>query len=126
MIQILADFPDDVLGISAVGKVTAADFRTVVLPALSDKRSRHQRVGFYYELGPKFRGMTIGAAWEDAKIDIANWRAWRHIALVSDVPWIVNYMRKIVQLFHHRVRFFNTDEADVAREWVLEGSSHSK
>jgi SpoIIAA-like len=126
MIQILADFPDDVLAISGVGKVSADDFRMVVIPALKDMRTRHERVSLYYELGPGFCGMTLGAAWEDTKIDLTNWRVWRRIALVSDAPWIINFIRQIVQLFHRRVRFFRNDQAESARAWIVEASRISQ
>jgi SpoIIAA-like len=125
MIQILAGFPDDVLAISGVGQVSADDFRSVVIPALNDKRARYDRVSLYYELGPEFRGMSMRAAWEDTKIDITNWRAWRRIALVSDASWIMHFMRQIVERFHHRVRFFRTDQAEAARAWILQASDFS-
>jgi SpoIIAA-like len=121
MIKILADFPDDVLAISGVGSVSADEFRTVVMPVLKSKRTRHDLVSLYYELGSGFRGMTLRAAWEDAKIDMTNWHAWHRIAVVTDAPWIVNFMRRIVPLFHHRVRFFRTNQADAARAWILDG-----
>jgi len=123
MIRILENFPDDVLAISGIGNVTAEDYRGTIQPALRAKRARYGKISLYYELGPEFTGMTLRAAWEDTKTDLGNWSAWRRIALVSDARWIMRGIRRIIELFHKRVRFFPTGQADVARDWILEGSA---
>ncbi len=120
MIRILSGFPEEVLAISGVGEVTADDFRSVVWPAIETRLKTHKHLSLYYELGPDFTGMSLGAMWEDSKLDIANWNAWRRIAMVSDVPWIAKGMGLIVPLLHHRVRFFSNAEAKAARDWLLE------
>jgi hypothetical protein len=67
--------------------------------------------------------MRAGAAWEDTKTDISNWRVWRRIALVSDARWIMRGLRHVVELFHKRARFFPNSQADAARAWILEDSN---
>ncbi len=123
MIRILSGFPEEILAISGVGKVMADDFRSVVWPAIEAKLKKHKHLSLYYQLGPDFTGISVAAMWEDTKLDISNWNAWRRIAMVSDVPWIADGMRLIVPLLHHRVRFFANAEAEAARDWLLQADA---
>ena len=37
---------------------------------------------------PAFEGFSPGAFWQDMKMGIDLWRAWRRMALVTDVEWM--------------------------------------
>ena len=44
MIELLSNFPDTIVGIAASGHVSAADYATVLVPALKAASRKHDKV----------------------------------------------------------------------------------
>ncbi len=61
MIEALKDFPDNVIAIACHGRVTKADYETVLIPGIEDKLSRHKKVRIYCEIAPDYGGLDPGA-----------------------------------------------------------------
>jgi hypothetical protein len=93
MIKDLADLPPGVIGFETSGTVRAEDYRDVILPALQ-RAAAAGEVRFVIVI-PEFHGMTGGALWEDLTMGIEHFRAWKRIALVTDIDW----MRQMTTLF---------------------------
>ncbi len=88
MIEIIENFPDNVVGILAKGRVTRKDYLEGVIPAIEKSLKRNARLRLYYELGSEFTGIDFGAEWEDLKIGIEHLSRWERAAVVTDVDWI--------------------------------------
>jgi hypothetical protein len=86
MIKQLDDMPPGVIGFETHGTIEAEDYRDVVLPALV-RAAEAGDVRFVIVI-PDFRGMSGGALWEDLKVGIQHLRAWKRIALVTDIDWM--------------------------------------
>lgn len=86
MIKNLEDLPDGVIGFEVAGKIRAEDYRDVLLPAI-EAAARAGEVRFVIVI-PEFHGMAPGAVWQDLKIGIEHLRAWKRIALVTDIEWM--------------------------------------
>ena len=116
MIKELSGLPPGVIGFEATGKLRAEDYRDVVLPAL-ERASAAGEVRFVVVI-PEFHGMSGGALWQDLKVGIEHLRAWKRIALVTDITW----MRDLTSLFGWmtpgEVKTFALAEQDEAIAWV--------
>ena len=116
MITELSDMPEGVIGFQAEGQIRAEDYRDVVLPAV-ERAAKSGEVRFLIVM-PQFGGMTGGALWQDLKVGIDHFRAWKRIALVTDVEW----MRHMTDLFGWmtpgEVRTFPLSDRDQAVQWV--------
>jgi len=44
MIKILNDLPGNVLGFSAIGKITGTDYEAIVIPTLDEKLKTNQKI----------------------------------------------------------------------------------
>jgi hypothetical protein len=86
MIKELGDMPPGVLGFEATGTMRAEDYRDVVLPAL-ERAAAGGQVRFVVVI-PEFHGMSGGAVWQDLKVGVGHLRAWKRIALVTDIEWM--------------------------------------
>ncbi|WP_418959784.1 STAS/SEC14 domain-containing protein [Streptomyces tritici] len=93
MITKLEGMPEGVIGFQATGEIAAVDYRRTVIPALTEA-ARAGDVRFLLVV-PSFDGMTGGALWEDAKVGMEHLRAWKRVALVTDIEW----MRQATALF---------------------------
>jgi hypothetical protein len=68
VIELVKGLPDGVVGLEAVGEVTADDYTSVAVPATEDALSRHDRISLLHVLGERFTGYVGGGQWADAKV----------------------------------------------------------
>src|SRR5215469_7812783 len=86
VIKEMSDVPAGVVGFETTGTLKAEDYRDVVLPALERAFARGE-VRFVIVI-PEFHGMSGGAMWQDLKTGVEHFRAWKRIALVTDIEWM--------------------------------------
>jgi len=120
MIEPIPDLPENVLGFRAKGTITAADYKTVIIPAVEARLSKQTKVRFLYHLGPEFAGFDAAAMWEDAKIGFKHLASWEKIAVVTDVDWIRAAMKLFGFMLPGHVRVFHNGELSAARHWLSE------
>ena len=48
MVERISNLPENVLGFAAKGTVTAKDYESVIIPAVEEQFSRHDKVRFLY------------------------------------------------------------------------------
>jgi hypothetical protein len=118
MIEILADFPDNVVAASAHGVVTKRDYQDMFAPRVELTLKRHPKIRCYYELGREFSSMEAGAMWEDFKIGVEHLSRWERVAVVTDVDWIGHAVNVFRFLMPGEVRVFAVSDAPAAREWI--------
>ncbi|MDP8315214.1 MAG: STAS/SEC14 domain-containing protein [Candidatus Celaenobacter antarcticus] len=51
MIERMKDLPDNVLGFTAIGELTAEDYKTVVMPAVEEKVKIYKKIRLIYVFG---------------------------------------------------------------------------
>jgi len=120
VIELLKDFPDNVTALICHGQVTKADYETVLIPDVTERLARHNKVRIYYELAPDFQGYDPGAMWDDAKLGFSHFLSWERLALVTDVDWVKHSVKLFGFLMPAQLRVFPRAEAATAREWIIE------
>ena len=120
MLKIMNDLPDNVIGISAEGKITGKDYETILIPALEEKLKTNKKIRMLYHLGSTFTGFDLNAMLDDAKVGMKHLSAWEKIALVSDHETINSFAKFFGYLMTCEVRIFKNDELDKAKKWILE------
>ncbi len=120
MIEVISDMPDHVIGITAKGKVTGADYESVIIPLIEEKLKKHHRISLLYYMGNEFSGMDAKAMWEDTKVGLRHLIAWKKIAVVSDIDWIGWAVKVFGVAMPGHVKLFANDQLAEAREWVSE------
>ena len=116
MITELSGLPPGVIGFEATGKLRAEDYRDVVLPAL-ERASSGGEVRFVVVI-PEFQGMSGGALWQDLKMGIEHLRAWKRIALVTDIEWMDHMTSLFGWMTPGEVRHFPLAQRDEAIAWA--------
>jgi SpoIIAA-like len=118
MIERLEGFPDNVVALAGKGHVTKKDYEEVLIPAVEGAFKKHEKISFYYELGPQFSGIEMGAAWEDFKEGVRHFFRWEKMAVVTDVEWIRRTINGFGVFMPGELRVFPSSEAAAARTWV--------
>jgi hypothetical protein len=116
MISELSGLPPGVTGFEIEGKVKAEDFRDVVLPAV-ERAAANGDVRFVIVI-PDFDGMSGGALWQDLKLGIEHIRAFKRIALVTDIGWVHHLTGLFGWMTPGETKIFSTTERDAAIAWV--------
>jgi hypothetical protein len=120
MVEQIPNLPDNVLGFTAKGTVTANDYESVIIPAVKALFSRQGKVRFLYYLGKDFSGFEAAAVWDDMKLGLKHLAGWERVALVSDVEWIRAAVKVFGLAIPGHVRVFHNRELAEATRWVSE------
>ncbi len=120
MVEPIPDLPDNVLGFTAKGTVTASDYESTIIPAVEAHFAQQGKVRFLYHLGKDFTGFEAAAAWDDTKLGLKHLGGWERLALVSDVEWVRAGVRVFGLAMPGHVRVFHDRELAEATQWVCE------
>ena len=116
MIKELADLPPGVIGFEVGGTIHTDDYRDVVLPAVQ-RAAAAGEIRFVIVF-PEFHGMTGGAVWEDLKVGVEHFRAWKRIAVVTDIDWMRNVTGLFGWMTPGQVKVFPLAQRDEAIAWA--------
>ena len=118
MLKIIDNLPDNVLGISAEGKITGSDYETILIPAVEEKLKTQKKVRMIYHLGDTFTGFDLNAILDDAKIGMKHLSAWGKIALVSDHEMINTFAKFFGYMLSCEIRIYKNSELEEAKKWI--------
>lgn len=120
MVESIPDMPAGTYGFRSVGKLTADDYRDVMLPPLRAAVERGERIRLLFEMGHDF-GETPGGLWEDVKsgASLAFGGHWERTALVTDLDWARRAVTLLGWMSPGEVRLFGAGELDDAKRWLV-------
>lgn len=118
MIKLIPNLPGNTVGISASGNVSAADYETVLVPAVEAALARHKKARLLYELEKDFTGFTAGAMWDDMKLGLAHFAAWEKVAVVTDVGWVAHAASMFRFVMPCPLRVFASQDRAAAESWI--------
>ncbi|MEW1912565.1 STAS/SEC14 domain-containing protein [Kitasatospora sp. NPDC085895] len=119
MIERLEDLPAGVIGFETGGTLSAEDYRDVLLPALTGAAEAGEVRCVI--VVPEFHGMTGGALWQDLRMGVEHLRAWKRIALVTDVEWMTHLTALFGWMTPGETRTFPLARRADAVAWVQDG-----
>jgi hypothetical protein len=119
MITLLTGFPDNVLAVSCIGRVTRNDYQDVLIPEAARILRDHPKVRVYYEATPEFTGIDAGAVWEDFRFGVEHLSRWERIAVVTDTGWMRQAVNAFRFLMPGALRVFPVGDAAEARRWIV-------
>ncbi|MGA3128693.1 MAG: STAS/SEC14 domain-containing protein [Candidatus Korobacteraceae bacterium] len=122
MIEILKNFPDNVVALSCEGQVTKEDYHRILVPAVLEALKRYDKIRLLYKTSAGFTGYAAGAVWEDFKIGVEHPTRWERVAVVTDVDWIVQMVRLFSFLIPCPVKLFPPSETAQADAWIIAAS----
>lgn len=122
MIEMMHTPSDAVLEFNLSGKVTGADYDTVLTPAIETALKHHDKIRILARFGPDFEGYSLEAAWDDTRLGLKHWSGFERAAVVSDTGWVRMATRAIGFAMPCPVKVFGLDELEAARLWLREGA----
>lgn len=120
MFEQLPDLPDHVIGLKITDKITAQDYRAILIPLVEEKLKKHTHLDCLCLLENQFPGVEPAALWEDVRLGLSNFNHWGRIAIVTDIDWIENSVNLFKIFWPGHLRQFDLNDYNRAREWVSE------
>jgi hypothetical protein len=124
LIELIEGLPDGVVGLEAVGEVTADDYSTMAYPAVEDALARHKKISLLHVLGERFTGYEAGGGWADVKLGALHALSWRRIAVVTDLDHIRKQVKRAGWLVPGEMRLFSNAQRAEALAWVSADSQY--
>ncbi len=118
MIEVLPDYPDNILAIKASNNVTGEDYQSVIVPAIDAKIEAHGKIRLLYYLGSEFTGFDAAAMWEDTTTGFRHFTDFEKIAFVSDVEWINHMVSAFGFIIPCPVKVFRGSRLSEASDWI--------
>lgn len=118
MLERIENLPEDTVGVTGHGELTAQDYKTVLIPAIEAALSDHNQINFLYELGPTFESFSAGAMLQDALVGLRHPLSWHKIAVVTSHDWIARLIRQASAVIPGEVRVFEWAEQKDALSWL--------
>lgn len=120
MIQII-DSPSNVAAFRAVGEVTAKDYQTVLVPAVTKLVERINEINFLFLIDTDISNFTAAAWMEDALLGLKNLGKWNRAAIVTDSEKAITFTNGFSYLVPGEFRGFRKENYEEALSWVQGG-----
>jgi len=120
MIEALADLPDGVTGIRVSGCVDAEQIRAFE-PTMAELLAGDE-IRFIEVIDHDYQGVSPGAVVEDLKMDfkvvLKRLPAFKKIAVVTDVEWMVHALHLMAWMVPGELKVFGLAELEQAKQWA--------
>jgi hypothetical protein len=121
MIEVIIEgMRENVVALSAHGKVDHKDYQQVIIPAIEEKIKVHGKIRILYKLGEDFSGYSVEALWDDAKLGVQHLTAFEKVAVVTNVAWVKDSVAFFRFLIPCPVKLFRNEELSMAVTWINE------
>jgi hypothetical protein len=120
MIKQMTDLPAGIVGFSAHGEVTAADYENIIVPDLEAMFALHDKVRLLYHFDDDFTGFETRALWDDAKLGMRHFSGFERVAVVSSLTWLKQAVIALGTVVSGEFRSFSAAELEAAREWITQ------
>ena len=101
------------------GKLSKASY-DFLTPNLDSLVERHGKIRIFIEM-TRFKGWTLGAAWEDLKLGCKHFNHIERIAIVGDRQWEKAMVKLCRPFTRARIRYFDIGDLPDANDWIHEG-----
>ena len=112
-----------VLAVTFHDRITRQDYHEFV-PAVNGAVRKHRKVRLLVEMAD-VHGWSVGALWEDLKLDLKHFGHIERLALVGDQKWESGLAVYSRMLGTAEIRHFDAEHAAAAQAWIREGMDDS-
>jgi len=120
MLTPLWGMPEKVIGFEASGRVSNADYKERLIPALEKAIAEQGPIRFLFVLGKEFEGYEPTAMWDDTFFGLKHIKDFKKIAMVTDDSLYAGAVRLFAPMMPCDVKVFPLAEREAALAWIAE------
>lgn len=117
MLQIINN-TENAVAFQMSGDVTAAEYKTVIAPAVKALLENLNEINFLLFLDTNFQTSHFPLWFEDALIGLRNFGKWNRAAIVTDSPFIESFTRNFSYIVSGELRSYPIERLQEAIGWV--------
>ena len=117
-IQLNEENGGKLLSVQVSGKLVKEDYAHFV-PEFERLVQQHGKLRVLFEM-TDFHGWEAAALWEDVKFDMKHFADIERLAMVGEKKWQHGMATFCKPFTTAKIRYFDHDEADEARNWLAE------
>jgi SpoIIAA-like len=110
--------PEPVIGFEASGRVSNADYKERLVPALEMAIAERGKIRFLFVLGDAFEGYDPTAMWDDTFFGLKHIKDFEKIAVVTDDSLYAGAIRLFAPMMSCEVKVFALADRDAAKAWI--------
>ena len=119
MMEIMDESRDNIVGIRVSGKLTVADYDSVLAPRLDTMVREFGAIRALFYMDADFKGWELSAAWANTKLDIRHRGDLEKVAIVGAPAWEEWCVRLAAgAVMKGELRTLDTEELQLAWDWV--------
>lgn len=118
MFKLMNDLPDDIVGVTAEGKITGEDYEKILIPTVEEKLKYLDGIKLIYNLSDSYTGYEFEAVIDDTKFGLKHLASFKKIAFVSDHEFMNSALRLFGYMIPCEVKIFSNSELSDAKDWV--------
>lgn len=118
MIEFMADSSGNIIGIKAIGTLTDADYKELLIPTLEKLFAQYRKLRVLFYMGEEFAGWTVSAAWDDARLGFNHRADFERIAVVGGPRWVEWCVKFTAFLIAGEIRTLSAEQLQGAWDWV--------
>ncbi|MDB5201010.1 MAG: hypothetical protein JWQ27_419 [Ferruginibacter sp.] len=120
MLSRIPDLPPFVLGVRAIGEVTAADLEHTLVPGLQQLVDKYDAIHYLLVLDTAVGNFTSGAWLQDMKVGIKHFTKWKKIAVVTEQAGVEKFTDIFSLVAPGTSRGFTHAQMSEAIQWISE------
>ncbi len=121
MVERLTAMPAGTFGFRFAGRIDAADYRDVLIPALREGVESGELRALFV-IGPEYEGFDLGALKEDLKgavpLALEHRGAWKRVAILTEIEWIAKAVDAFSWAVPGEARVFALAALEPAKAWI--------
>jgi hypothetical protein len=124
VVERIEGLPAGVLGFRLTGKLSRDEYHDALMQPIYAALERGEKLKILVELPDEFRGLDLGALWEDLRaagsVGLKQRAAWQKFALVTEKDWVRHGVSAFGWISPGELRVFDDGEREQAVAWLGE------
>jgi hypothetical protein len=120
MLEILPESRGKIIWIRASGKLTDEDYREVFIPRLEAVLKERGKARLLFQVDHDFAGWSLGALWEDLKLDWKHKNDFERIVVVAAPRRAEVVTNLLAHLMEGEIRTMPREQLGAAWTWIQE------
>ena len=115
--EFIRDMPDSVAAVNGKGKLTGEDYKSVLIPAIEDLLTRHDKIRLLCCFDDDF-SFDGSAIWQDTTFGLKHLTKWEKLAIVTDKDWLRHSTSFLSFMVPGEVKVFTNAQLEAAKVWI--------
>lgn len=118
MLKVMPESQGNFLYVEATGKLTDADYKTVLIPHVEAILADHEALRVLFVMDEHFEGWELGAMWDDTKFGTAHRNDFEKAAVVGGPKWMSWCISLSEHFMKGEAKAFPLGELEQAKAWL--------